>query len=240
MDFSTLITFSIITLSQTVSIGPGVALIISESLTYGAKKAITTSIYIRFGEIVVMIVTLFSIALAINLEKHLDTIKTCGGGYLIFLGITRLIKRKGSKGNKANIPFLIPMLNPKAFLFFAAFMPSFIKNNSNFNTDFLLLCIIFIIVSLLTDLIYICICLTIRGRINSSFSKYVNFISSLFILLTGAYLFFFMICRQGVLPYISRPLPDVAGRRPLRPLLSAPLSIIAPPEEPITTTIPAG
>lgn len=45
MDFSTLITFSIITLSQTVSIGPGVALIISESLTYGAKKAITTSIY---------------------------------------------------------------------------------------------------------------------------------------------------------------------------------------------------
>ncbi|EEW4442158.1 LysE family transporter, partial [Escherichia coli] len=98
--------------------------------------------------------------------------------------------RKGSKGNKANIPFLIPMLNPKAFLFFAAFMPSFIKNNSNFNTDFLLLCIIFIIVSLLTDLIYICICLTIRGRINSSFSKYVNFISSLFILLTGAYLVF--------------------------------------------------
>ncbi|EKA0662221.1 LysE family translocator [Escherichia coli] len=190
MDFSTLITFSIITLSQTVSIGPGVALIISESLTYGAKKAITTSIYIRFGEIVVMLVTLFSIALAINLEKHLDTIKTCGGGYLIFLGITRLIKRKGSKGNKANIPFLIPMLNPKAFLFFAAFMPSFIKNNSNFKTDFLLLCIIFIIVSLLTDLIYICICLTIRGRINSSFSKYVNFISSLFILLTGAYLVF--------------------------------------------------
>lgn len=39
MDFSTLITFSIITLSQTVSIGPGVALIISESLTYGAKKS---------------------------------------------------------------------------------------------------------------------------------------------------------------------------------------------------------
>ncbi|HFP3804761.1 TPA: hypothetical protein ACHGDM_005424 [Escherichia coli] len=75
MDFTTLVTFTIITLSQTVSIGPGVALIISESLVYGAKKAITTSIYIRFGEIVVMLITLFSITQAINLEKHLNAIK---------------------------------------------------------------------------------------------------------------------------------------------------------------------
>ncbi|HFP3804762.1 TPA: hypothetical protein ACHGDM_005425 [Escherichia coli] len=65
-------------------------------------------------------------------------------------------------------------------------MPSFIKDNSNFNTDFLLLCGVFIIISLLTDLIYICICLTLRERIRTSLSKYVNFISSLFILITGA------------------------------------------------------
>ncbi|EOT2401482.1 LysE family translocator [Escherichia coli] len=186
MDFTTLVTFTIITLSQTVSIGPGVALIISESLVYGAKKAITTSIYIRFGEIVVMLITLFSITQAINLEKHLNAIKICGGGYLIFLGITGLIKKKNPKKNRANIPCLIPLLNPRTFLFFAAFMPSFIKDNSNFNTDFLLLCGVFIIISLLTDLIYICICLTLRERIRTSLSKYVNFISSLFILITGA------------------------------------------------------
>lgn len=186
MDFTTLVTFTIITLSQTVSIGPGVALIISESLVYGAKKS--------------------------NNDKYIYKIwrNCCHADHTVFYNAGNKF-RKTSKCNKnlwwwisdfswyywsyqeekpeknrANIPFLIPPLNPRVFLFFAAFMPSFIKDNSNFNTDFLLLCGVFIIISLLTDLIYICICLTLRERIRTSLSKYVNFISSLFILITGA------------------------------------------------------
>ena len=50
MEYSTLFSFAIVTLSQTISIGPGVALVINNAFSQGLKSSIKTSIYIRAGE----------------------------------------------------------------------------------------------------------------------------------------------------------------------------------------------
>ncbi|EFN7272254.1 LysE family translocator, partial [Escherichia coli O21] len=47
MECSTLFSFAIVTLSQTISIGPGVALVINNAFSQGLKSSIKTSIYIR-------------------------------------------------------------------------------------------------------------------------------------------------------------------------------------------------
>ncbi|WP_170987993.1 LysE family translocator, partial [Escherichia coli] len=84
-------------------------------------------------------------------------------------------------------PLLIPLLNPKAYLFFAALIPAFIDDNTNIALNFFILGVLFIFISFLTDIIYIAISLTIRDKLTPSFSRYISICSSIFILGTGIY-----------------------------------------------------
>ncbi|XJF29245.1 LysE family translocator (plasmid) [Escherichia coli] len=69
-------------------------------------------------------------------EQHFHIIKIFGGGYLIYIGLMGLINKK-NKQRKEQKPFLIPLLNPKAYLFFAALIPTFIDNKYNITLNFL-------------------------------------------------------------------------------------------------------
>ncbi|EJA2847438.1 LysE family translocator, partial [Escherichia coli] len=122
MEYSTLLSFAIVTLSQTISIGPGVALVINNAFSHGLKSSIKTSIYIRIGETIVMAISLFALSSTSSTEQHFHIIKIFGGGYLIYIGLMGLINKK-NKQRKEQKPFLIPLLNPKAYLFFAALIP---------------------------------------------------------------------------------------------------------------------
>jgi homoserine/homoserine lactone efflux protein len=188
MEYSTLLSFAIVTLSQTISIGPGVALVINNAFSHGLKSSIKTSIYIRIGETIVMAISLFALSSTSSTEQHFHIIKIFGGGYLIYIGLMGLINKK-NKRRKEQKPFLIPLLNPKAYLFFAALIPTFIDNNTNITLNFFILGVLFIFISFLTDLIYIAISLTIRDKLTPSFSRYISICSSIFILGTGIILF---------------------------------------------------
>ena len=181
MEYSTLLSFAIVTLSQTISIGPGVALVINNAFSHGLKSSIKTSIYIRIGETIVMAISLFALSSTSSTEQHFHIIKIFGGGYLIYIGLMGLINKK-NKQRKEQKPFLIPLLNPKAYLFFAALIPTFIDNNTNITLNFFILGVLFIFISFLTDLIYIAISLTIRDKLTPSFSRYISICSSIFIL----------------------------------------------------------
>ncbi|MBS8750514.1 LysE family translocator [Escherichia coli] len=189
MEYSTLLSFAIVTLSQTISIGPGVALVINNAFSHGLKSSIKTSIYIRIGETIVMAISLFALSSTSSTEQHFHIIKIFGGGYLIYIGLMGLINKK-NKQRKDQKPFLIPLLNPKAYLFFAALIPTFIDNNTNITLNFFILGVLFIFISFLTDLIYIAISLTIRDKLTPSFSRYISICSSIFILGTGIYFIF--------------------------------------------------
>ncbi|MCZ5965787.1 LysE family translocator [Escherichia coli] len=185
MEYSTLFSFAIVTLSQTISIGPGVALVINNAFSQGLKSSIKTSVYIRSGEAIVMVISLFTLSSTSSIEQHFYIIKILGGSYLIYIGVMGLINKK--KKSKVQKPLLIPLLNPKAYLFFAALIPAFIDDNTNIALNFFILGVLFIFISFLTDIIYIAISLTIRDKLTPSFSRYISICSSIFILGTGIY-----------------------------------------------------
>ena len=186
MECSTLFSFAIVTLSQTISIGPGVALVINNAFSQGLKSSIKTSVYIRSGEAIVMVISLFTLSSTSSIEQHFYIIKILGGSYLIYIGVMGLINKKNKK-SKVQKPLLIPLLNPKAYLFFAALIPAFIDDNTNIALNFFILGVLFIFISFLTDIIYIAISLTIRDKLTPSFSRYISICSSIFILGTGIY-----------------------------------------------------
>ncbi|MCZ5965803.1 LysE family translocator [Escherichia coli] len=187
MEYSTLFSFAIVTLSQTISIGPGVALVINNAFSQGLKSSIKTSVYIRSGEAIVMVISLFTLSSTSSIEQHFYIIKILGGSYLIYIGVMGLINKKKTKKSKVQKPLLIPLLNPKAYLFFAALIPAFIDDNTNIALNFFILGVLFIFISFLTDIIYIAISLTIRDKLTPSFSRYISICSSIFILGTGIY-----------------------------------------------------
>lgn len=115
-----------------LSPGPDFAMILKQSITYGKRASIISSIGIGLGISVHVIYTLLGIGLIISKSIVLFTIiKYLGAAYLIYLGYMSL-KSKGIKlsSNKIEIKeeisdkksfwigFLCNALNPKATLFF--------------------------------------------------------------------------------------------------------------------------
>lgn len=115
-----------------ISPGPDFAMILKQSITYGRKTSIYTSIGIGLGIGVHVIYTLLGIGLIISKSIILFTIiKFLGAGYLIYIGYQSL-KSKGlkieenkdieikdmSKIKSFTMGFLCNALNPKATIFF--------------------------------------------------------------------------------------------------------------------------
>lgn len=138
MDYSSYINeFSIIAaalLLALLSPGPDFAMILKQSITYGKRASIISSIGIGLGISVHVIYTVLGIGLIISKSIILfNIIKYLGAAYLIYLGYNSL-KSKGMKLKVENsllsndisdlksfsIGFLCNALNPKATLFFVS------------------------------------------------------------------------------------------------------------------------
>ncbi|WP_320657426.1 LysE family transporter, partial [Aeromonas jandaei] len=73
-----------------------------------------------------------------NIQHYLEYFKLFGGLFLSCMGAAELLrvtkKDKQKHQTKTTFhPFLIPVLNPKALLFFASFIPSFINSPDSFD-----------------------------------------------------------------------------------------------------------
>ncbi|WP_258238813.1 LysE family translocator [Arcobacter sp. CECT 8985] len=127
-----------------LSPGPDFAMIVKQSITYGKRSSIFTSIGIGLGISVHIIYSILGIGLIISKSIILfNIIKYLGAAYLIYLGIQSL-KSKGIKlDNKDKSTnkeisdlksftsgFLCNALNPKATLFFLSMFTVVININT--------------------------------------------------------------------------------------------------------------
>lgn len=127
-----------------VSPGPDFAMVLKQSISYGLKSSIYTSIGIGLGIAVHIVYTLLGIGLIISKSIILfNIIKFLGAGYLIYIGYKSL-KSKGLEINEDNltqtkqmsnlksfsIGFLCNALNPKATLFFISLFTVIISINT--------------------------------------------------------------------------------------------------------------
>lgn len=178
--------FFIVALAMIVALlspGPDFAMVLKQSITYGKRSSIYTSVGIGLGISVHVIYTLLGIGLIISKSIFLfNIVKFLGAGYLIYLGYKSL-KSKGFKIESSNekslevmsnkkafvIGFLCNALNPKATLFFVSLFTVIV----DINTPMFIQGIYGIFCILATTLWFVTLSLILsQGRVREFFNKF--------------------------------------------------------------------
>ena len=153
MDIETLLTFTIASLTLTLSPGPDILYVISKSIVQGKKAAILTSLGLTSGLVIHTFLIAFGLSIIISESEYiLNSIKIIGVFYFIYLIIKVIQNRKTdyeTKKDLHNINYfkrglIMNLLNPKVGLFFIAFFPGFLFHTELSNqVQFLILGLIF-------------------------------------------------------------------------------------------------
>ena len=153
MDIETLLTFTLASLSLTISPGPDILYVISKSIVQGKKAAILTSLGLTSGLVIHTFLVAFGLSIIISESEYiLNSIKIIGVFYFIYLIIKLIQNRKTdyeTKKDLHNINYfkrglIMNLLNPKVGLFFIAFFPGFLFHSELSNqVQFLILGLIF-------------------------------------------------------------------------------------------------
>ena len=153
MDIETLLTFTLASLSLTISPGPDILYVISKSIVQGKKAAILTSLGLTSGLIIHTFLIAFGLSILISESEYiLNSIKIIGVFYFIYLIIKVIQNRKTDDETKKDLHninyfkrgLIMNLLNPKVGLFFIAFFPGFLFHSELSNqVQFLILGLIF-------------------------------------------------------------------------------------------------
>lgn len=118
--------------------GPAVLYIIARSVEKGRMAGLVSVFGITTGTLVhVLASTLGLSALLASSALAFALIKYAGAGYLIYIGVRRILRRNDTPASQVKLPsrsmgklyrdgFFVNLLNPKTALFFLAFLPQFV------------------------------------------------------------------------------------------------------------------
>jgi homoserine/homoserine lactone efflux protein len=148
----------------TIIPGPTVTLIFANSLRYGARAGLLNVVGTQLGLGLMLLVLLVGLASIIaTMGWWFDWLRLAGAAYLVWLG-WKLLRSSGDLGEAGALPpprggfvlqgFLVLMGNPKALLWFGAFIPQFIDPNSNYVGQIVLLGLTAMVVAALSDAAY--------------------------------------------------------------------------------------
>jgi threonine/homoserine/homoserine lactone efflux protein len=147
--------------------GPAVFYIVARSVEQGRIAGLASAFGITTGTLVhVLASTLGLSALLASSTLAFEVVKYAGGAYLIYLGARRILKTTDSAVSILDLPtrslrrlyrdgFVVNLVNPKAALFFLAFLPQFVdpvRGAVPFQVAFLGL--LFTLVGLTSDSLY--------------------------------------------------------------------------------------
>jgi threonine/homoserine/homoserine lactone efflux protein len=147
--------------------GPAVLFIVARSVEQGRIAGLASVFGITTGTLVhVLASTLGLSALLASSAVAFAVVKYAGAGYLIYMGVRRILRRTDAPGSPSKLPrrslgrlyrdgFIVNLLNPKTALFFLAFLPQFVdpaRGSVPFQIAFLGL--LFTLMGLLSDGLY--------------------------------------------------------------------------------------
>ena len=150
--------------------GPSVTVIIANSLRHGMRAGLWTDAGTQAGLATMLIVLAAGLSTIVNhMGWIFDWLRLAGAAYLIWLGI-KLWRGGGGAATSSTLAvepdrkgrgsrffwqgFLVLWSNPKALLFFGAFIPQFIDPAGSALIQTLLLGLIFIVVAAVLDSSY--------------------------------------------------------------------------------------
>ncbi len=141
--------------------GPTVTVIIANSLRQGARAGLMNVAGTQAGLAIMLAVLAFGLQFVVeNLGHVFEWVRLAGAAYLVWLGI-KMLRSDGSLGGAGERikpgnslfwqGFLVILSNPKALLFFGAFIPQFIDPAGDALAQTLLLGATFMLVATLFD-----------------------------------------------------------------------------------------
>jgi len=165
MDFGLWLVYLIASVGLALTPGPNGMLALTHGAMHGVRKTIGTISggVLGFGLVIAM--SMFGIgALLAASAQLLIAMKWIGGAYLVYLGIQiwrspAIGIDQGKSQDSVKViqlfrsGFLTAVTNPKAILFFVAFLPQFIDANRNLGIQFLILAATYMVVEFLYELV---------------------------------------------------------------------------------------
>jgi threonine/homoserine/homoserine lactone efflux protein len=160
---SSLVLFVSAALLLLVIPGPAVFYIVGRSIGHGRSAGLVSALGIGVGSLVHTAAAAVGLsALLMSSALAFAAVKYLGAVYLVYLGIQKIRREEpfelpgGPSGVKLNRIFaqgiVVNVLNPKAALFFFAFLPQFVDpKRGNVATQILFLGILFALLGLTTD-----------------------------------------------------------------------------------------
>ena len=203
MSIESALLYYLIVLTFVISPGPGVFAIISHALATGIYNAIFIGFAMMITDIFYLLLACYGLSeIAQRWDFVFSAVRILGTAYLIYLGCRMfLIKAEVQNGyekiekKKRKKIFLQGLLigfsNPKAILFYLAFLPNFI-NLQGLDFTLVITIVVLTILPLLTGIIIISLGATfIKKFIQSPKGvKTLNNVSGFLMILAGIYLFF--------------------------------------------------
>lgn len=199
LDSSVLIPFAVASFILVIIPGPAVLFVIARSLEQGRLAGIVSVVGVSVGAYIHVI------AAAIGLSAVLATsatafsiIKYLGAAYLIYLGVTTL-RQKNERPTDITIErkplgqifrqgIVVNLLNPKAALFFLAFLPQFSDaSRGSVPIQMLSLGLVFVAVALLSDGMYAMLAGQLGRWLKQTarFQQWQNYVSGVTYILLG-------------------------------------------------------
>jgi threonine/homoserine/homoserine lactone efflux protein len=136
MHYDVILTFILSSLVLTISPGPDILYVISQSFNHGKKRAVMTSLGLTTGLFFHTFLVIIGFSLFIKENQNLFFFMKCiGASYLVYLAFITFLNRKNKynsqlslKNNSSgfNRGFLMNLLNPKVSIFFIVLFPSFL------------------------------------------------------------------------------------------------------------------
>ncbi|MBI6952113.1 LysE family translocator [Pseudomonas sp. CCOS 191] len=171
--------FVVVSMVVTLSPGPGVIMALANSLSHGPRRAMLGSLGNALGLLVVSTAT--SAGLGVLLQTSASAfllLKVVGASYLIYLGVKQWKSRSSAfdqleqpvKALVSNRRLMlngvtVALTNPKAILFFAAFLPQFMGTGNGADSQLGLLVGTFALCSILAHAFYVLLAQALKRKL---------------------------------------------------------------------------
>jgi threonine/homoserine/homoserine lactone efflux protein len=194
-DPATLVSFTVAAFVVVLVPGITVSAVVSTALARGLAGGLLLEIGAQLARLSMVIVVAVALQAVTGLvAAAFDVIKYAGAAYLVYLGVRYLVsenalhidqkRTSASPWRQVASGFLVLWGNPKALLFFGAFLPQFVDPRYPAWPQAVLLGLIEMGAALASDGLYIALALTARQALAGRASVWVNRLAG--VLLIGA------------------------------------------------------